>query len=220
MSGPEPNPAAPSPRAVLASEAEHTSTDANRLDSLMDRYATGDDVVFGDLYDGLAPRLRAHVLRHTRDQARADDVVQQTMLQIHRARGQFVRGARVLPWAFAIARRLLIDAHRRGGREVLAWNDEDDGAALLEAVDPNAARADDAVYARELGRRIEAELGHLPEAQRTAFELVKLDGLSLKEAAEALGTTTAAVKLRAHRAYQALREALGDLAPSSRKAER
>lgn len=220
MSDPEPSLSAPPARAAVAGDAEHTSTDAKHLDSLMDRYATGDDVVFGELYDGLAPRLRAHVLRHTRDQARADDVVQQTMLQIHRARGQFVRGARVLPWAFAIARRLLIDTHRRGGREVLARGDGDEGAVWLEAVDPDAARADDAVYARELGRRLEAELGNLPQAQRTAFELVKLDGLSLKEAAETLGTTTAAVKLRAHRAYQALREALGDLAPASGKGKR
>jgi RNA polymerase sigma-70 factor (ECF subfamily) len=49
----------------------------------------------------------------------------------------------------------------------------------------------------------------LPEAQRVAFELVKHEGLSLAEAADVLGTTVAAVKLRAHRTYEALRAALG-----------
>ena len=48
----------------------------------------------------------------------------------------------------------------------------------------------------------------LPEAQRTAFELMQRDGLSLREAAQALGTTENAIKLRAHRARTALRAAI------------
>jgi len=51
----------------------------------------------------------------------------------------------------------------------------------------------------------------LPETQRVAFELVKEEGLSLAEAAQVLGTTVSAVKLRAHRAYEALRAVLGDV---------
>src|SRR5688572_8224274 len=90
------------------------------LDTAMDRYARGEDAAFAEVYDGLAPRLMAFLVRYTRDRARAEDVVQQTMLQIHRARGRFTPGAQVVPWAFAIARRLLIDSHRRGGREVLS----------------------------------------------------------------------------------------------------
>jgi RNA polymerase sigma-70 factor (ECF subfamily) len=53
-------------------------------------------------------------------------------------------------------------------------------------------------------------LAKLPETQRVAFELLKQEGLSVAEAAQVLGTTPAAVKLRAHRAYEALRRALGD----------
>jgi RNA polymerase sigma-70 factor, ECF subfamily len=52
----------------------------------------------------------------------------------------------------------------------------------------------------------------LPESHRMAFELIQKDGLSIREAAEVLGATPGAVKLRAHRAYVALRLALGDLA--------
>jgi RNA polymerase sigma-70 factor (ECF subfamily) len=70
----------------------------------MDRYAQGDDSAFAELYDGLAPRLLGFLVRQTRDQAKAEDIVQQTMLQIHRARGRFLPGAEVTPWAFAIAR--------------------------------------------------------------------------------------------------------------------
>jgi RNA polymerase sigma-70 factor (ECF subfamily) len=174
------------------------------LDAAMDRYAAGDDEAFAEVYDGLAPRLYGFLLRHTRDHARAEDVVQQTMLQIHRARGRFLPGAEVTPWAFAIARRLLIDQHRRGGREVLAPTDDDVGS-LLVSLD---AGADELAIAKEVAHRIDDELKRLPENQRVAFELIKQDGLSVAEAAQVLGTTVAAVKLRAHRAYEALRAAL------------
>ena len=67
--------------------------------------------------------------------------------------------------------------------------------------------------------RIGAELERLPENQRVAFELIKQDGLSVAEAAQVLGTTVAAVKLRAHRAYEALRAALAELSgPDSARA--
>lgn len=170
----------------------------------MDRYARGEDAVFGEIYDALAPRLYGYLLRRTHDREKAEDLVQQTMLQIHRARGRFESGAPVLPWAFAIARRLVIDRHRRAGREVLSAS-EDVGSVLVATDDA----ADELAIAREIEGRIASELGRLPEKQRTAFELVKQEGLSLAEAAEVLGTTVAAVKLRAHRAYEALRAALG-----------
>jgi RNA polymerase sigma-70 factor, ECF subfamily len=188
-------------------------SDSAKLDAAMDRYARGDDSAFGALYDGLAPRLYGFLLRHTRDRAKAEDVVQQTMLQIHRNRGRFIPGAEVLPWAFAIARRLLIDQHRRGGREVLAPTDDDAGQ-LLVALD---APADDLAIAKEVAAFLAAELEKLPENQRVAFELIKQEGLSVAEAAQTLGTTVAAVKLRAHRAYEALRAALADFQPASKR---
>ena len=80
---------------------------------------------------------------------------------------------------------------------------------LLAALD---ARADDVAIAKEVAARLSVELGRLPENQRVAFELIKQDGLSVAEAAQVLGTTVAAVKLRAHRAYEALRAVLADLA--------
>jgi RNA polymerase sigma-70 factor (ECF subfamily) len=178
------------------------------LDAAMDRYARGEDGAFEEVYDGLTPRLQSFLLRYTHDRARAEDVVQQTMLQIHRARGRFTLGGQVVPWAFAIARRLLIDTHRRGGREVLAPTGDDNVTQLLAAVD---APADDVAIAKEVASRLAEELARLPENQRVAFELIKQDGLSVAEAAQVLGTTVAAVKLRAHRAYEAMRAVLAEL---------
>ena len=187
------------------------------LDAAMDRYARGEDAAFEEVYDGLAPRLQSFLLRYTHDRARAEDVVQQTMLQIHRARGRFTLGGQVVPWAFAIARRLLIDQHRRGGREVLAPTGDDSLTQLLAAVD---ARADDVVIAKEVAGKLAEELARLPENQRVAFELIKQDGLSVAEAAQVLGTTVAAVKLRAHRAYEAMRAVLATLGIDDDKPKR
>jgi RNA polymerase sigma-70 factor (ECF subfamily) len=175
----------------------------------MERYAAGDDAAFGLLYDALAPRLLGYLVRQTRSRERAEDIVQQTFLQIHRARGRFIPGAEVTPWAFAIARRLMIDGMRRGKREVLSSGDEERRDDVQEAAAPDP-QADDLAIAQELAHEIQAVLARLPEGQRVAFELVKQEGLSMAEAAEILGTTVSAVKLRAHRAYEALRAALGD----------
>ena len=170
----------------------------------MERYAGGDDEAFSALYDALAPRLLQFLMRQTRDDSRAEDLLQQTMLQIHCARGRFIQGAEVLPWAFAIARRLLIDSYRRRKHEVSSGSDP--------AGDATSAHqpVDDRLHALRVAKDVERVLAEMPEAQRVAFELVKKDGLSMKEAAQVLGTTVTAVKLRAHRAYVALREALGD----------
>ena len=75
------------------------------------------------------------------------------------------------------------------------------------------------MQAQETARRIQTELRRLPETQRVAFELVKQEGLTFIEAAAVLGTTVAAVKLRAHRAYEALRAVLGDVLEAEGKPE-
>jgi RNA polymerase sigma-70 factor (ECF subfamily) len=174
------------------------------VDLAMERYAAGEDAAFAVVYDKVGPRLYGYLLRQTRDRAFAEDLLQQTMLHIHRARGRFIVGAEVTPWAFAIARRLLLDGMRRARR-----------AGPVADGDPDASlapddSADDVVQARELYTRMGEVLAKLPETQRVAFELLKQEGLSVAEAAQVLGTTPAAVKLRAHRAYEALRRALGD----------
>ena len=113
----------------------------------------------------------------------------------------------MLPLAFAIARRLLIDELRRDKRSVLTRSEvvTEDSAPCGEDNSP-----DGQAEARELANLLQRELVRLPESQRVAFELMRLDGLSHIEAAEVLGATVTAVKLRVHRAYAALRLVLGD----------
>jgi RNA polymerase sigma-70 factor (ECF subfamily) len=184
--------------------------DASALDTAMDRYADGDDEAFAALYASLAPRLRGFLLRLCGDAARADDLAQETFLRLHRARGSFARGAAALPWALAIARNVHLDHVRKRARGDAPARpprdaDESDEGAELPS---GAADGEQLVLAREAADVVRATLGALPVAQREAFVLIRFEGLSMAEAAAVLGATETAVKLRAFRAYEALRAAL------------
>jgi RNA polymerase sigma-70 factor (ECF subfamily) len=189
---------------TAATRAESPRSDEGclDLDRAMDRYADGDDGAFPALYDVVAPRLAAYVRRQVREPEVANDIIQQTFLHVHRGRSTFVRGAAALPWLFAIARRLIIDAARLRRAEPAQQPLDDETAA------GKGPTAEEMVQLRETAGRVAAALDRLPPGQRRAFELVKGQGLSLKEAARLLGTTALAVKLRAHRAICALRSIL------------
>jgi RNA polymerase sigma-70 factor, ECF subfamily len=208
-----PKPVAPppmstqSPSAMGTEMAVDTQNPNAAADAAMNRYASGDAAAFSELYDLLAPRLFGFLLRSTRDRCQAEDLLQQTLLKMHCARGRFVPGAEVVPWAFSIARRLVIDAARRSkvrGAQI-GGDDQRDAIAHLAALD---LPVDEAIHSKQIMHLIQRELDRLPEANRRAFQLVKQEGLTHAEAAEVLGTTVTAVKLRAHRTYVALRTAL------------
>ncbi|HET7824492.1 MAG TPA: sigma-70 family RNA polymerase sigma factor [Anaeromyxobacter sp.] len=169
---------------MIDGRGEVDAVGASRADRAMDRYAAGDETAFDAVYDEVAPRLYRFALRWTGSASAAEDVVQQTLLQIHCARDRFVRGGAVLPWAYAIARRLLIDLGRRGAREELRPD------ALLDPEAPTPGPSPEEALDR---KRAEAEarrdLSALRSGWREAFELVKLEGLSVAETAEVLGIT-------------------------------
>src|SRR5581483_3716560 len=81
--------------------------DLTPADEAMARYAQGDAAAFDAVYEGVAPRLEGYLRRHVRGTTRVEDIIQQTFLQMHAARGTFNAGADVFPWALAIARRLM-----------------------------------------------------------------------------------------------------------------
>lgn len=186
-----------------------------RADVAMDRYAEGDDAAFADLYEALSPRLHRFFLRLCHgERASAEDYLQQTFLKIHRARGSFQRGAHVLPWAFAIGRALFIDDRRRKGRDPASPTDDEH--LLTRLVD---ADQEGTVLANEVAQRLKRAFAELPESQRVALELLRGDGLSIQEASAVLGVSEGALRVRTHRAHEALRRALGDLQPSPQRIE-
>jgi RNA polymerase sigma-70 factor (ECF subfamily) len=182
------------------------------VDEAMGRYAEGDARAFEVVYEAVTPLLERYLRRHLREKAQIEDIIQQTFLQMHSARGTFIVGAEVMPWAFAIARRLMIDSGRKTRREEPGEMTEDDLAATIGDV-PCVASSEDLVQAQEVRARLCAAHAQLSEPQRAAFDLVKTEGLTHAQVAVILGTTVTGIKLRIHRAYLALREALGDSGP-------
>jgi len=176
-----------------------TADERTRANDAMDRYADGDASAFSTLYDLLAPRLYGYARRQTRDASKAEDLVQHTLLRMHCARDSYIRGANVIPWAFAILRRLIIDGYRSGSRCETRAN--------IDVIE-TAFCPEETVSTEEMVRSLRAVIEALPASQREAFELVRADGLPCAVAAEILGTTENAIKVRVHRAVQAMRDAL------------
>jgi RNA polymerase sigma-70 factor (ECF subfamily) len=178
--------------------------DDSRANDAMARYLGGEAAAFDELCRLLMPRLRRFFVRRAGSDATSDDLVQQTLLQMYCARDRFTPGAEVSPWMFTIARRLLIDRSRRRTHAVELLTEE------RNAPEPASGEAgpDEIVESDEIGLRMLRSLSRLPATQRNAFELLRNEGVSVAEAARRLGITATAVKLRAHRAYQALRAEL------------
>lgn len=178
--------------------------------ALMERYCAGDATAFRALYAQIAPRLLGYLIRLARDRPVAEDLLQQTFWKVHRARAAYVKGADPLPWIYAIAHRTFLDEARRKSRAATVT----DPAELPEipaapSGEPAAAAAERVEADPERTRAALDALAALPAPQREAVILTKLDGKSFREAAEIAGTTTGAMKVRAHRGYVALRRALG-----------
>jgi RNA polymerase sigma-70 factor (ECF subfamily) len=174
---------------------------------LMAAYVTGDSRAFEALFARLAPRLHRFFRRSFGSEATADDLLQQTFLKLHRARGTYRQDMKLAPWAFTIAARVRLDELRRrkrlaedGDEEALARADEQ-AAAAVQADTRDAADRDRAALVRDA-------VDALPESQRAVIHLHRYEEMTFAEIAAVLGTTEGAVKLRAFRAYGALRARL------------
>lgn len=180
------------------------------LIELMARYCTGDAAAFRELYAQVSPRLLGYLLHMTRDRSMAEDLLQLTFLKVHRARAAYVHGADPMPWIYAIAHRTFLDEvrKRKRSRVELAGGE---GAVPEQAAHitgkPEQEAHEDGPDP-ELARAAMQALEELPEKQREAVVLTKLGDKSIAEAAAITGTTPGAMKVRAHRGYEALRKAL------------
>jgi RNA polymerase sigma-70 factor, ECF subfamily len=183
---------------------------------LMAQYCDGDASAFRALYALVAPRLLGYLMKMARERAVAEDLLQLTFLKLHRARGAYVRGADPLPWIYSIAHRTFLDEARRVKRAVVRVGEGDElpeqRADLRGETDD---RRDEPRVDPELVKAALDALAALPAQQREAVVLTKLDGKSVAEAAEIAGTTVGAMKVRAHRGYEALRKVLGRSAPET-----
>lgn len=163
-------------------------------------YQAGDLAAFDHLYAGLAPVLRRYLLGLTREAAWTDDLVQETFLQIHRARQTYDPSQPVKPWAFAIARHVFLMSRRSRTRR-----HDFDRAELSDIEQLPQPGAENALLAKDQVRR---GLSTLKAGTRRAVWLHHVLGWRFEEVGRRLGIKEEAAKLRASRGMHALKREL------------
>lgn len=147
------------------------------------------------------PLIRAAARRQGVAVDQLDDVVQETLLTVHRVRQTYDPSRSYDAWLSAIASRRAVDAlrsHGRRGRREL----HDERALDLH---PDVGDATAATEREQDARRLRAAIATLPPGQREAIEQLGLKERSLAEAAEHTGRQPGALKVNLHRALKALR---------------
>jgi len=167
------------------------------LNRWMERYQQADPDAPAALVGALSPALLRFFKVQVASREHADDLLQETWLRIHRVRHTYRPGEPVLPWIYAIARRVRVDGYRRTRRIMVH-----ETAVEVLPERPAQPKSQTSVPA------FETLVAGLPEAQREVLTMLKVGGLSLEEVARATSSTVGAVKQKAHRAYERLRKLL------------
>lgn len=165
--------------------------------ALLKRAQEGDEDAYERCLIDLAAVLRAYVRSNAGDVPWVDDVVQESLIAIHRARHTYDPSRSFGAWFYAIARNRLIDAvrhsSRRQAREVAMERLPDPPTIEGQSADPGP---------------IAAAIAQLPPRQRLVITAMKIHGDSTRDVAARTGMSESAVKVTAHRGYKMLRRLL------------
>lgn len=177
-----------------------------QLRLLMRAAQSGDADAYRALLTAVAPRIR-RVVRARRGflgAAETEDLVQDVLLSVHAVLATYDPSRPFMPWLLAIVRNRLVDAARRYGRQQAHEISVDDVQVTFGQIATNTT--DEGIGDVEA---LEQAIRALPAGQRQAIQLLKLQEMSLKEAAAATGTSVTALKVATHRAIVSLRRILG-----------
>lgn len=174
------------------------TTNEVELRALVTASFDGDAAAYRALLDRLSRHLRAYYKnklgRIGRSATEAEDLVQDALMAIHTRRHTYDLGQPFTPWVHAIARYKLIDHLRHTKASMTDVPIEDAGEVMAQ---DDYAGAESALDLNRL-------LARLPEKMRGAIRCVKLEGLSVAEAAARCGMSESAVKVSIHRGLKAL----------------
>lgn len=193
-------------RQATTAQTAEAAGEAPDWGRVLARVAAQDKAAFGNLYDYFAPRIKGWSLKMGAPASKAEDIVQDVMLQIWRRAAQFDPArADAGTWIFAITRNRYIDLVRQEKRPEIAMDDP-----IVIASDD--ATPEEALRDRERADRVAAALAQLPEAQRAIIRQSYFAELTQQEIATQDGVPLGTVKSRLRLAFGRLRELLGDVA--------
>lgn len=178
---------------------------SDQLTDLMQAVQRGDRAAFAALYDQLSPSVYGLARRVIRDPARAEEVVQEVMVEVWRRATRFDAGqGSVRSWVLMITHRRAVDRVR----SEQARRDREDRVASREHERPSDVVSDTAEHHFER-QRVGRALDALTDLQREAVELAYYSGLTHQEIAEALDAPLGTVKTRIRDGMIRLRDSLG-----------
>jgi RNA polymerase sigma-70 factor (ECF subfamily) len=183
--------------------------------ALVARLQAGDRTVFRELVRRHQDKVYRLALRLTRDEARAQDAMQDAFLQVFRKIDQFQEQSAFTTWLYritvnaALMRMRSERRHRETSLEEASPRYSEQGE-IAEPVADWSAAVDDEAGNRELAIHAQHAIDALPETYRSVFVLRELEDLSTEDVAQILELTVPTVKTRLHRARLALRKALAD----------
>jgi len=159
----------------------------------------GDANAYRRFLEEILPFARNVARRKCRSETLVEDIVQDSLLTLHRVRHTYRPGQPVKPWLATIVIRRAIDVNRRQGRieRRETWNPE-----VYETFSDTATNQGEASDSSEAVARM---MTNLTPRQREAIELVKLKEMTLAEAEAATGQSAGSIKVNVHRALQRLR---------------
>lgn len=187
---------------VTPADDSRKSSPGQDWSKLMAQAQDGDRQAYRTLLEGITPYIRSLAGRCFKQPTDVDDAVQDVLLTVHMVRHAYDPTRPFGPWLVAIANRRIIDRLRRDtrrkAREVVLSADHEtfaDPATNLSGRTP-----DEVALAQAIDR--------LPPDQRQTIRMVKLNEMSLKDAAAASGRSIVALKVATHRAVKSLRRML------------
>lgn len=165
-------------------------------------YQRGKLEAFEQLWVAISVNIRNYLASLCRDFDRAEDLLQETFLQVHRSRHTYSPPRPVKPWIFGIARYVYLMDRRSRGRKSKHESTSRDGLPELavEGIANNLPATEGLVWALE----------QLADDRREAVLLHHVWGFSFREIGSMLGISERAAKLRSFRGIQKLRELLTD----------
>ncbi len=174
-----------------------------------------DDRVFEELVHRYEKELYGYLRNYMNDAETAEDVFQQTFLQVHLKCGQFEPGRKVRPWLYTIATNQAIDCQRRDRRHrassldrTVQYDSGQKAGALVELLGESAGEPSGNAESAERHEALRRAVDALPGLCRQVVMLVYFQGLKYREAAEVLAIPVGTVKSRLHAALEKLTETL------------
>jgi len=182
----------------------------------MAHFRKGNRLVFGTLVKRYQRELFGYLRRYLGDADLADDVFQQTFVQVYVKSSQYEPGRPVRPWLYAIATNQAIDAMRRVGRhptvslEQTEAELEGERRGLVDLLESREADPFEHADAAEMAEVVNTYVERLPEFLRSVVLMAYYQGLKYQEIADALGIPLGTVNSRLHAALIKLHEAWMD----------